>query len=149
MSDINELLDQTLRVARLRIPKQARIETRLGELPLVPCQPQRIKQVLINLILNAAQAIESDGNIRLITERVGNEVLIRVEDDGCGIPDEFIHRIFDPFFTTKEVGQGTGLGLSLAHKSVVDRHGGRLEVSSQAEAGTTFVVTIPTGGKPQ
>jgi PAS domain S-box-containing protein len=142
MADVNELLDQTLRVARLQIPKGAHIEKQLGDLPLIPCQPQRIKQVLMNLILNAAQAIESDGNIFLITEHVGNEVLIRIEDDGCGIPDEFIDRIFDPFFTTKPVGVGTGLGLAIAF-GIIKQHGGEIEVHSGPEEGTSFFARLP------
>jgi two-component system NtrC family sensor kinase len=142
MADVNELLDQTLRVARLQIPKGAHIEKQLGDLPLIPCQPQRIKQVLMNLILNAAQAIESDGNICLITEHAGDEVLIRIEDDGCGIPDEFIDRIFDPFFTTKPVGVGTGLGLAIAF-GIIKQHGGAIEVHSRPEEGTSFFARLP------
>jgi len=142
MADVNELLDQTLRVARFQIPKGARIEKRLGNLPLIPCQPQRIKQVLMNLIVNAAQAIENDGNICLVTEHVGNEVLIRVEDDGCGIPDDCIDRIFDPFFTTKPVGIGTGLGLAIAF-GIVKQHGGEIEVCSRPEEGTSFFARLP------
>jgi two-component system NtrC family sensor kinase len=142
MADVNELLEQTLRVARLQIPKEARIEKRLGALPLIPCQPQRIKQVLMNLILNAAQAIESDGTICLVTEDLGNQVLIRVEDDGCGISAEFIDRIFDPFFTTKPVGIGTGLGLAIAF-GIVKQHGGELEVHSTPKEGTSFFAYLP------
>jgi len=142
MADLNELLDQTLRVARLQIPKGAQIEKRLGELPLIPCEPQRIKQVLMNLILNAAQAIESDGTIRLITEHVDGEVRVRVEDDGCGIPEEFIDRIFDPFFTTKPVGVGTGLGLAIAF-GIIEQHGGEIEVRSKLREGTSFCARLP------
>jgi signal transduction histidine kinase len=142
MVDVNELLDQTLRVARLQIPKGAHIEKRLGDLPLIPCEPQRIKQVLMNLILNAAQAIESDGTIRLITEHVDGEVLVRVEDDGCGIPEEFIDRIFDPFFTTKPVGVGTGLGLAIAF-GIIEQHGGEIEVRSKLREGTSFCARLP------
>ncbi len=132
MADLNELLDQTLRVARLQIPKGAQIDKRLGDLPLVPCQPQRIKQALMNLILNAAQAIEGDGNISLITQHIDGEVVIRIEDDGCGIPDEFIDRIFDPFFTTKPVGVGTGLGLAITF-GIIEQPRGRDR--SRLEAG--------------
>ncbi len=142
MVDVNELLDQTLRVARLQIPKGAHIEKRLGDLPLIPCEPQRIKQVLMNLILNAAQAIESDGTIRLITEHVDGEVLVRVEDDGCGIPEEFLDRIFDPFFTTKPVGVGTGLGLAIAF-GIIEQHGGEIEVRSKLREGTSFCARLP------
>jgi signal transduction histidine kinase len=142
MADVNELLDQTLRVARFQIPNGARIEKRLGNLPLIPCQPQRIKQVLMNLILNAAQAIENDGKICLTTEHDGDEVLIRVEDDGCGIPDDCIDRIFDPFFTTKPVGKGTGLGLSICY-GIVTRMGGEIDASSEIGSGTEFRIRLP------
>jgi signal transduction histidine kinase len=142
MVDVNELLDQTLRVARLQIPKGANIDKRLGDLPLVPCQPQRIKQALMNLILNAAQAIEGNGNIRLITQHIDGEVVIRIEDDGCGIPDEFIDRIFDPFFTTKPVGVGTGLGLAITF-GIIERHGGEIVVLSKPDQGTSIRVHLP------
>ena len=142
MADLNELLDQTLRVARLQIPKGVRIDKRLGALPLVPCQPQRIKQVLLNLMLNAAQAIESDGNICLITQHIDGEVVVRIEDDGCGIPDEFIDRIFDPFFTTKPVGVGTGLGLAIAF-GIIEQHGGEIEVHSRLDEGTSIRAHLP------
>jgi PAS domain S-box-containing protein len=142
MADVNELLDQTLRVARLQIPKGARIDKRLGDLPLIPCQPQRIKQVLMNLILNAAQAIEGNGSIRLATQHMDGEVVIRIEDDGCGIPDEFIDRIFDPFFTTKPVGVGTGLGLAIAF-GIIEQHGGEIAVRSKLNEGTSIRAHLP------
>jgi signal transduction histidine kinase len=142
MADINELLDQTLRVARLQIPKAARLEKRLGDIPLIPCEPQRIKQVLMNLILNAAQAIENDGTICLVTQRVGHEVVIRVEDDGCGIPEQVVDRIFDPFFTTKPVGVGTGLGLAIAF-GIIKQHGGDIQVHSSEGRGTSVRVHLP------
>jgi signal transduction histidine kinase len=142
MADLNELLDQTLRVARLQIPKGAHIDKRLGDLPLVSCQPQRIKQALMNLILNAAQAIEGDGNIRLITQHIDGEVVVRIEDDGCGISDEFIDRIFDPFFTTKPVGVGTGLGLAITF-GIIQQHGGEIEVRSKPSQGTSIRAHLP------
>jgi two-component system NtrC family sensor kinase len=144
MADVNELLEQTLRVARLQMPKGARIDKQLGDLPLIPCEPQRIKQVLMNLILNAAQAIEDDGSICLITQHIDGEVVIRIEDDGCGIPDEFIDRIFDPFFTTKPVGVGTGLGLAIAF-GIIEQHGGEIEVHSRLEEGTSIRAHLPVG----
>jgi len=142
MADVNELLEQTLRVARLQIPKGARIDKQLGDLPLIPCEPQRIKQVLMNLILNAAQAIESDGSISLTTQRIDGEVVIRIDDDGCGIADEFIDRIFDPFFTTKPVGVGTGLGLAIAF-GIIEQHGGEIEVHSRLDRGTSVRARLP------
>jgi two-component system NtrC family sensor kinase len=146
MADLNELLNQTLRVARLQIPKGARVDKRLGDLPLIPCQPQRIKQVLLNLILNAAQAIESSGKISLITQHVDDKVMVRIEDDGCGIPAECIDRVFDPFFTTKPVGVGTGLGLAIAF-GIVKQHGGEIEVHSTLEQGTSVLAHLPADPK--
>jgi signal transduction histidine kinase len=143
-ADVNALLEQTLRVARLQIPKGARIDKQLGDLPLIPCEPQRIKQVLMNLILNAAQAIENDGSIRLTTQHVDGEVVIRVDDDGCGIDEEFIDRIFDPFFTTKPVGVGTGLGLAIAF-GIIEQHGGKIEVHSRLDEGTSVRAHLPVG----
>jgi signal transduction histidine kinase len=142
MADVNDLLDQTLRVARLQIQKGVRIDKRLGDLPLIPCEPQRIKQVLMNLILNAAQAIESNGNICLITQHIDGEVVVRIEDDGCGIPEECIDRIFDPFFTTKPVGVGTGLGLAIAF-GIIEQHGGEIEVRSRLDEGTSIRAHLP------
>jgi PAS domain S-box-containing protein len=142
MADVNHLLDQTLRVARLQIQKGVRIDKRLGDLPLIPCEPQRIKQVLMNLILNAAQAIESNGNICLITQHIDGEVVVRIEDDGCGIPEECIDRIFDPFFTTKPVGVGTGLGLAIAF-GIIEQHGGEIEVRSRLDEGTSIRAHLP------
>jgi signal transduction histidine kinase len=142
MADLNELLDQTLRVAHLQISKGVRIDKRLGDLPLIPCEPQRIKQVLMNLILNAAQAIESTGNIWLMTQHLKGEVVIRIEDDGCGIPDESSDRIFDPFFTTKPVGVGTGLGLAIAF-GIIQQHGGKIEVRSRLNQGTSIQTHLP------
>jgi len=148
MADINALLDQTLRVARLQIPKAARIEKRLGDIPLVPCEPQRIKQVLMNLILNAAQAIDDDGTICLVTQRVGHEVVIRVEDNGCGIPEQVVDRIFDPFFTTKPVGVGTGLGLAIAF-GIIKQHGGDIQIHSSEGRGTSVHVHLPADPAPE
>ena len=126
------------------MPKGARIDKQLGDLPLIPCEPQRIKQVLMNLILNAAQAIESDGSISLTTQRIDGEAVIRVEDDGCGIPVECIDRIFDPFFTTKPVGVGTGLGLAIAF-GIIEQHGGKIEVHSRPGEGTSIRAHLPVG----
>jgi len=107
--------------------------------------PGQIDQVFMNLITNAAQAMSSSGiagTIRVGAARNGDSVEITVSDSGPGIPPEVIPRIFDPFFTTKDVGQGSGLGLSIVH-GIVDRHGGHIKVDSRLGEGTTFRITLP------
>jgi signal transduction histidine kinase len=110
--------------------------------------PGQIDQVLMNLITNAAQALGDDGGtIRVTAATRGAQVLVTVEDDGPGIPAEILPRIFDPFFTTKDVGEGSGLGLSIVH-GIVERHGGHIDVQSAAGKGTTFSLTFPRFGAP-
>ena len=122
------------------------VEERLGELPLVAGSPAQLNQVFLNLLVNAMQAIESthrdDGRIAITTDGRDGEVIVEVADNGCGIADENLPQIFDPFFTTKDVGDGTGLGLSITHSMVQD-HGGRLEVESVSGQGTRFRVLLP------
>ena len=105
---------------------------------------RELEQVLLNLLINAAQAIEGVGTVRVATSRCGDEVEIAVSDTGCGIPAEVMERIFDPFFTTKPVGEGTGLGLSISYE-IVRRHGGRILVDSVVGRGTEVRVRLPTG----
>ena len=100
----------------------------------------------MNLLTNAAQALsvkDRGGVIRIRTARDGSDVVITVADDGPGIPSEVLPRIFDPFFTTKDVGEGSGLGLSIVH-GIVERHGGTISVDSEPGRGTTFTVRLPT-----
>jgi signal transduction histidine kinase len=109
--------------------------------------PGQIDQVFMNLITNAAQAVggrDQGGTVRVAASARANDVEITVSDDGPGIAADVIPRIFDPFFTTKDVGEGSGLGLSIVH-GIVDRHGGRIEVESQLGQGTTFRITLPSG----
>ena len=112
--------------------------------------PAQINQVVLNLLVNAMQAIEAAGQgagrIEIETRLQGDEVVLEVADDGCGIPAAILPRIFDPFFTTKPVGQGTGLGLAISHGIVAD-HGGRIEVESTPGRGSRFRVILPVRGK--
>ena len=123
--DLNALLENVLRVAAPQLRHRARIERRFAELPLVSCAQQEIKQVLLNVVLNARQALGPEGGeIQLGTEVLGSEVVVTIQDDGCGIPAEAIERLFDPFFTTKPGGEGTGLGLvTLRRRSASARTG--------------------------
>jgi signal transduction histidine kinase len=125
------------------------VEQQDGGLHQVVCAPAQINQVILNLLVNAMQAIEAtgrgDGRIVIGIRTQGDEAILEVADDGCGIPDDVLPRIFDPFFTTKPIGQGTGLGLAISHSIVAD-HGGRMEVESTPGRGSRFRVILPNGG---
>jgi hypothetical protein len=115
-------------------------------LPPVRCLPSQLNQVFMNLLVNAAHAIETKGEITLSTRRVDdNTIQLRFTDNGQGIPAEHLKRIFEPFFTTKPVGKGTGLGLSIAW-GIIGKHHGKIEVSSTVGSGTTFIITLPVHG---
>jgi signal transduction histidine kinase len=138
--NVNDLLENAVNVAALSF--SVVVERCYGELPPVRCDAQQIRQVFLNLLLNALQAVGDFGVIRLVTEPQGSFVQIRVEDDGCGIPGDQIERIFDPFFTTRPSGSGAGLGLAHCYQ-IVRRHGGEIAVSSKVGAGTSFRVRLP------
>ncbi|MCK5507205.1 MAG: ATP-binding protein, partial [Desulfobacterales bacterium] len=109
----------------------------------VRCYPQQLNQVFMNLLVNAAQAIEKKGEIRILTRAFDGYVEIKISDTGKGIPEEDISKIFDPFFTTKEVGKGTGLGLNVAY-NVIQRHKATIDVESEVGKGTTFSIRLQT-----
>ncbi len=148
--DIHELIEATLYVIRDDSKYDIDIEKEFDEkLPQIKCFPQKLTQVLINLLVNSAQAIDEKGVISIKTERVktrrrGSEPKIRItlSDNGCGIPAEKLNQIFDPFYTTKSVKTGTGLGLSIAY-DIIKAHGGRITVKSKPEEGTSFMITLP------
>ncbi|MCE2949784.1 MAG: ATP-binding protein [bacterium] len=143
--DVNQGLESTLLLAR-HILKRVNVRKSFGTLPPVMCAASQINQVFLNLVTNAAQAIEergsSNGLITLTTKAVGHSVMIEVKDTGKGIPPDVLPRIFDPFFTTKETGKGTGLGLSISFK-IIDQHKGKILVHSRVGEGTTFTVLLP------
>jgi len=138
--DVNELLENAVNVAALSF--SVTVERRYSDIPEVLCAPQQLKQVFLNLLLNAFQAIGDFGNIRLVTDFALGQVEIRIEDDGCGIPEEAMERIFDPFFTTRPVGEGTGLGLALCYQ-IVRNHGGEISVRSRVGVGTSVRIRLP------
>jgi PAS domain S-box-containing protein len=151
-ADLNRALMTTLTVARNEYKYIAELETDLGTLPPVVCNVSDLNQVFLNLIVNAAHAIEDArpgggemGAIGVRTRRDGDDVLISVADSGCGIPEEIRARVFDPFFTTKAVGRGSGQGLAIA-RAVVGRHEGTLECETEAGSGTTFTIRLPING---
>jgi PAS domain S-box-containing protein len=148
--DLNKSIQSTLTVARNEWKYVANLELDLDEnLPLVPCVPSAINQVVLNLIVNAAHAIgdviaEGElGTLRVVTRRTKTVALIRIEDTGCGMSEDVRERIFDPFFTTKEVGKGTGQGLAIVYAVVREHHGGSISVESTPGKGTCFTVSLP------
>jgi signal transduction histidine kinase len=148
-ADVNRAIEATLEIARSEYKHLAVIDLNLGPLPLVPCNIGELNQVFLNLLVNAAHAIEaagkdvSSGRIRIATSHVGAELHIILEDNGCGIAPHNLDKIFDPFFTTKEVGKGTGQGLAISRSIVVDRHGGVFDVHSVVGSGTRFTIRLP------
>ena len=140
-------VDDTLDLLRHHL-RNVRVEKQIDPDLRITGFPGQIDQVFMNLITNAAQAVgerEPSGTIRVAAAARADDVEITVSDDGPGIAAEVIPRIFDPFFTTKDVGEGSGLGLSIVH-GIVDRHGGRIEVQSRMGEGTTFRITLPARG---
>ncbi len=141
--DLHKGIDSTLNIVNNEIKYKADVVKDYGPLPEVQCLPSALNQVFLNLLVNAAQAIGAErGNIRIRTGVDGAQVWVEIADNGAGIAAENLQKIFDPFFTTKPVGKGTGLGLSLSY-GIVQKHGGRLEVSSVVGTGTTFRITLP------
>lgn len=154
--DLNRLIEETVRfVDRPAALRQVDIACELGaELPPVWGDADLIKQVLLNILVNAEQAIEGHGNIIVTSRRAlvrrspkpGNEPVpmaeVSIMDTGCGIPEANLQRIFDPFFTSKEVGKGTGLGLSVSY-GIIKAHGGDIRVESEVGVGTTFRIQLP------
>jgi len=145
---VPDLLEGALEMVRGRL-RRSRIEISIehGDVPPVTCVPAQISQVILNLLVNATQAVEATnppdgGKIRFTSAVVGPAVALSIIDNGCGIEPDSFHRLFDPFYTTKSVGEGTGLGLSICH-GIVTGHNGRIEVESRLGEGTTFRILLP------
>ncbi len=149
--DLGRMIQSTVTLTRNEWKYCAEIELDVSDdLPLVPCLANDISQVFLNLLTNAAQAIkdvsqEGDerGRITISVRRDGSQVEVRVTDTGSGIPEDIHSKVFEPFFTTKEVGEGTGQGLSIAHATVVEGHGGFIGFTTEVGQGTTFIVQLP------
>ena len=137
-------ISSTVAIAGLEFSKR-NIQYKLiaPEQLIVECYPGQLNQALLNIVLNAAQAIESKGNITISVKEDKTNALITVADNGCGIPENIKNKIFDPFFTTKPVGSGTGLGLSITYKIITELHKGIIEVDSMVGHGTSFTISIP------
>ncbi len=140
--ELNPLLDSVLRMSAAQMPPGCSVDRDYADIPAVLGADQELKQVFLNLVINAAHATCEDDAIRIRTRHEDGRVVVSVEDEGCGIEPEFLERIFDPFFTTKPVGEGTGLGLSISYQ-IVRNHGGDISAQSKLGQGTCFRVELP------
>ena len=155
--DLNKIIESTITVASNEWKYVARLETDFDSgLQHVPCMAGEFNQVILNMIVNAVHAIRdvvgNDGNqkglIKISTQQIEDEwVEIRISDTGKGIGEEHRSRIFDPFYTTKEVGKGTGQGLAIAHRVIVENHGGIINFETEVGSGTTFIIRLPLKSK--
>jgi PAS domain S-box-containing protein len=145
VADLNQELEGAIKIVWNELKDKCEVRRELGLIPPLRCRPGQLSQVFTNLIANAAQAISHRGVVVVSSELSGSEVVIRVSDDGEGIPSENLDRLFTPFFTTKPAGKGTGLGLSVSY-GIVRNHGGVIEVESTVGRGSTFTVRLPLAG---
>jgi signal transduction histidine kinase len=148
--DLNRAINSTLIVTRSEYAAVADIQTDLAPLPDVMCHGGQVNQVLLNLVVNAADAITDvvgrtgcRGMITVRSRLDGDHAVIEIQDTGGGIPESIRGSIFDPFFTTKEVGKGTGQGLAIARNVIVKGHNGALDFTTESGVGTTFVIRLP------
>jgi len=141
-SDINQCIDSTLNVVWNEIKYNTEVIKDYGKLEKILCFPQKLNQVFMNIIINAAQAMEEKGKIKISTRQDGDHVKIIIADNGKGIAKENISKIFNPFFTTKPVGKGTGLGLNLVY-NIIKSHYGKISVKSEVGKGTAFIIQLP------
>ncbi len=142
LMDLNAGLETTLNVVYNEIKYKATVEKEFGEISMVEGFPQKLNQVFMNILVNAAQAIEEKGQITIETRQEGKNVVVVISDTGCGIKEENIAKVFDPFFTTKEIGKGTGLGMNIAY-NIIEEHNGTIRVTSEVGKGTSFIITLP------
>jgi PAS domain S-box-containing protein len=140
--DLRQTIRSTLNIVNNELKFKAEVELDFDDIPLVECLPSQISQVLMNIVVNAAQSIERKGVITITTRHQGAMVCIKISDTGVGISKENLRRMFDPFFTTKPVGKGTGLGLSVSY-GIIESHHGRIEVDSQEGKGSNFYIWLP------
>ncbi len=142
IADINAGIESTINIIWNELKYKASLTKEFGNIPHTKCNPGQLNQVFMNLLMNAVQSIEKQGEIKVRTWHENNLIKIAVSDTGSGIPPEKLGRIFEPFFTTKEVGKGTGLGLSIVY-DIIKKHDGNIAVDSAVGKGTTFTVSIP------
>lgn len=141
---INDILKESISLTRFRLKeKKIRIKKDLADqCPSITGQAQYLGQIFVNIILNAIDSMDKDGNLELKTTTLGEEIIISIKDNGTGIPQEIINKIYDPFFTTKQKKNGTGLGLYISY-NVIKAHGGKISVQSELGKGTEFKIRLP------
>lgn len=152
-ADVNRALERAIVMARGELRHVSRVETNLAPLPPLRCHIGSLSQVFLNLLINAAHAIEersTKGGIPMAKHKVtvasrvdGDEIVVSISDTGCGIPSSIRERIYEPFFTTKPMGKGSGQGLPLVRNVIVGKHGGRIELDTEVNVGTTFTLRLP------
>jgi len=148
-ANLDEIVDTALRMASSHAPSTVSVERRSDpDLPRVPCCPNQLVQVLVNLVVNAVEAASPAGRVEVVTCLEDDWAVVQVEDTGPGMGAETRERLFDPFFTTKAAGEGTGLGLTISHE-IVRNHGGEIRVISAQGAGTVMEVRLPLEGAPR
>ncbi|MBQ7126912.1 hypothetical protein IJO12_07490 [bacterium] len=140
-TDINKEIDLTLDLIRHETKNRINIIKNYGEIPPIKCYPNMLNQVFMNILVNAAQAIENKGSITIDTKFLKNNLIVKIKDDGCGI--EAPDKIFFAGYTTKGAGVGTGLGLAISQK-IIEKHNGKISVNSKISEGSTFTITIPS-----
>src|SRR3984885_10263572 len=143
--DLNEGVESALMIAQHQMRDRVKVVKHLQPLPKVKCMASQMNQVFLNLITNAAQAIDGEGTLTIESNPVGQTVEMSFADTGSGITDDVLPKIFDPFFTTKPVGEGTGLGLSIVHK-IIKGHNGSVKVRTTPKKGSTFTIILPVDG---
>ena len=144
-TDLNREIESSLSLVWNELKYKCEVTREYGEIAQVPCSPGKIQQVFVNILINASQAIEKEGEIGIRTFSEDSKAVVQIRDNGKGIPEAVRDKIFNPFFTTKAVGKGTGLGLSIVY-GIIERLGGTIEVDSEVGKGTEFTLTLPVKG---
>ena len=134
-------LEKSIQPYRSQLSRVQVIE-QFDPIPTVMCEPEEIQQVWTHLILNAVQALKDQGTLTLTIRKENHEALVCISDTGCGMDEPTLHRLFEPFFTTRSSGEGSGLGMAIV-KKIIDKHHGRINVSSNQDSGTTVFVYLP------
>ena len=147
-NNLNSIVEDALLIVKNETKYSIDIETHLEEIPELECNRGQLGQVILNILVNAIQAIKAQdrserGRITIVTGSVEDSVFLKILDDGPGIPEKVLGKIFDPFFTTKDVGEGTGLGLSISHDIIVNKHNGMITAGNRTEGGAWFYISIP------